>query len=224
MTQGAFRTPKGNAAQMDVRDGTSDHNTLFSCLTEDEYGLKELDLGEGVALDIGAHAGGVSVGLAVDNPRAKVIAVEALGANVGALRANVEANGVSDRVTVVHAIAGKTKGKGTVRWNFDQGESGQHHRFIANAHRMEGGETEEADVVTLAQLVKMAGGSVAFAKVDCEGCEYDVLNSPAVKDVAEFRGEFHAGFDNLAHLLEPTHVVTMTSGTEAFGGFRAVRR
>lgn len=220
-----YRTPKGNAALMTCRADTSDHNSIFSCMDEDEYGLKELKL-SGVALDIGAHLGGVSVGLALDNPNLRVIAVEALSANARLLQENVERNGVSDRVTVIHGIAGKKSGRGTVRWNFDQDESGQHHRFIANAHLVnsEQGEFEEADIVTLADLGVMAGEPIAFAKIDCEGGEYDFLDTGSVGIVAEYRGEFHAGFARIERMLEATHNVTMSSGTPDFGGFRAVRR
>lgn len=222
LIEGKYRTPKGNAAVMLWREGTSDHNSIFSCMTEDEYGLKDLTL-EGTALDVGAHLGGVTISLAVDNPNLRVIAVEALSENVELLRRNVFANAVSDRVTVIHAIAGlpgKAGRTGTVRWNFDANESGQHHRYIANAHLMEGGQSESADILSLDDV----DGDIAFAKVDCEGCEYDFLRSKAIKNVREIRGEFHSGFERVYEMLNDTHVVTLTSGTEAFGGFRAVAR
>jgi tRNA G46 methylase TrmB len=164
-----FRTPRGRAASLYVREGTADHNNVYSCLNEDEYRLTDLDLGEGVALDIGAHIGGVTIALALDNPQAHIIAVEALGANVEVLRANVETNGVG--------------------WS-------------------------------LADLPS----DIAFAKIDCELCEYDVFTSPAVKRIAEIRGEFHAGYDRLAALLDATHVVTHTGGGDGTGSFKAVRR
>lgn len=221
----AYSTPKGNTALMTRRSETSDHNSIYSCMTEDEYGLASLNL-TGVALDIGAHLGGVTVGLALDNPELRVIAVEALSANARLLQENVERNGVSDRVTVLHAIAGKKSGKGTVRWNFDQDESGQHHRFIANAHLVnsEQGEFEEADIVTLADLGVMAGEPIVFAKIDCEGGEYDFLDTASVGIVQEVRGEYHQGWDRLVALLEATHDVQRVRGTDDFGGFHATRK
>jgi FkbM family methyltransferase len=218
-----FRTPRGRAASLYVRDGTADHNNVYSCLNEDEYRLTELDLGEGVALDIGAHIGGVTIALALDNPQAHIIAVEALGANVEVLRANVETNGVADRVTVIHGAATKPgKKSAVVRWNFDGGESGQHHRFIGNAQLPDRGDGE-AETVKGWSLADLPS-DVAFAKIDCELCEYDVFTSPAVKRIAEIRGEFHAGFDRLAALLDATHVVTHTGGGDGTGSFKAVRK
>jgi FkbM family methyltransferase len=221
-----FRTPRGRAASLYTRDETADHNNVYSCMTEDEYGLAGLTFADGdTALDIGAHIGGVSIGLALDNKNLHVVAVEALSANVEMLYRNIEANGVGDRVTVRHGAAERPgKKSATVRWNFEKSESGQHHRFIANAHNVTtptDGESEEVDALSLDALID---GPVAFMKIDCEGCEYDVLRSSAVASVTEIRGEFHNGFEQVFEMLAPTHNVFLTSGTEAFGGFKAVHR
>ncbi len=222
-----FVTPRGNPATMLVREGTSDYNSARSCLNDDEYDLSSINLANGIGLDVGAHIGGVTIALALDNPEARVIAVEALGANVDVLRANVAANGVGDRVTVIHSAASSPKRKtARVRWNFDGGESGRHHRFIGNAQwqgddgKPDAGEAEDVDVWSLNDL----GSDVAFMKIDCELCEYDVFLSPAVKRIAEIRGEFHAGLERIVALLDATHVVTQTGGYEGTGAFTAIRR
>jgi hypothetical protein len=117
-----FRTPRGRAASLYTRDETADHNNVYSCMTEDEYGLAGLTFADGdTALDIGAHIGGVSIGLALDNKNLHVVAVEALSANVEMLYRNIEANGVGDRVTVRHGAAERPgKKSATVRWNFEK--------------------------------------------------------------------------------------------------------
>jgi hypothetical protein len=126
----------------------------------------------------------------------------------------------------VHSIAGKP-GKagriGTVAWNFDGSESGQHHRFVGNASHL-AHTSAEREERPIAALEDMISGPVAFMKIDCEGCEYDLLRSSAVGTVAEIRGEFHAGFERVQEMLGATHNVTLTSGTDAFGGFKAVLR
>lgn len=220
-----FRTPRGRNAYLLVRPDTADHNNVTSCLTEDEYGLRDLSLGAGIALDVGAHIGGVTVGLALDNPEATVIAIEALTANVELLAQNVARNDCGN-VIVKHAAAAKPGTKtAIVRWNFDGSESGQHHRFIGNATNIgaTGGEQEKVSAISLDTLVK-EHGPIAFVKIDIEGGEYAFLDTPAVKDVQEFRGEFHAGFQRITEMLSPTHHVYLTSGTDQFGGFRAVKR
>ena len=215
-----FRTPRGRAASLYTREGTSDHNNVLACLQEDEYGIAALNL-HGTALDIGAHIGGVTIALALDNPDLHVIAVEALSANIEVLTANVEANGIADRVTIVHGAADKPGKKSSdVHWGFDDNETGSHHRFIGNAQLLgiTGGDVETVNAWQLPTE------EIAFAKIDCEGCEYNVFASPNVKHIALIVGEFHGGFEQIVDLLGGTHVVTQTSGIETFGGFKAVRR
>ena len=218
VTQATFRTPRGQSVTLNYRQDTNDWNTLSSCLNEDEYGLRDLHL-EGRALDIGAHIGGVTIALALDNPELHVIAVEAVPPNAQLLTANVERAGVADRVTVVHAAAGKGD-SATVNWAFAGNEVADHHAFIGNAQMPEAvltpHEQTELDVVTLAGLVK-AHGPISFVKIDCEGCEYDTLRS--IPDcITRIRGEEHYGPLDL-----PDYEVTYTQDN-APRGFEAVRR
>lgn len=223
VTQGAFRTPRGVIVEMNYREDTSDWNTLTSCLTEDEYRLRELNL-TGTALDIGAHIGGATIALAVDNPELHVVAVEAVPPNVVLLRENVARNGLQDRVTVLHKAAGKGKTT-TVHWAFAGNETADHHAFIGNAQMPETVNTERLtetiEVVTLAQLVKEYG-PIEFAKVDAEGAEYPFLQGKGLAGVAHIRGEYHYEVEPLASQLAPYFDTTF--GDHAPGPFEAVRR
>ena len=216
VTQGTFRTPRGRSVTLNYREDTSDWNTLASCLNEDEYRLADLQLA-GIAADIGAHIGGVTVALAIDNPELRIIAVEAVPPNAQLLAANVERAGIADRVTVVQAAAGKGK-TATIRWAFEGNESADHHAFIGNS--LLPGDTkhltEEVSVVTLAGLVK-SYGPIGFVKIDCEACEYDTLvKIPAC--IERIRGEEHYGPLDL-----PGYDVTYTQDN-APRGFEAVRK
>jgi 31-O-methyltransferase len=221
VTHGTFRTPRGRQVTMSYREDTSDYNTLRSCLDEDEYRLKELDL-EGTALDIGAHIGGVTVALAIDNPALRVVAVEAVPPNVDLLRENVERNGLSERVTVVRAAAGKGK-TAIVRWAFAGNETADHHAFIGNSLLPPESThlSEKVPVKTLADLVAEFG-HICFAKVDCELCEFDFLRGRALSEVELIRGEVHADPEPLMKALVKTHDTTFPHTLP--GPFEAVRR
>lgn len=227
---GLFRTPRGSSAQMAYRAGTNDYNTLNACMTEDEYGLAATTLGPGtVVVDVGAYAGGVSIGLALDNPDARVIAVEPLPANVALIRDNVARNRLEDHVTVLPcAVAAPGTTTAVIRWAFGDDESGRHHRFVGNStlgttslvH-----ESEEVAAISLGGLVELAGGFIHLLKVDCEGGEYPLFSdAAALASVGAMVGEYHDGWDRLVALLEPTHVVTRRSGTDHLGEFSAVPR
>lgn len=222
--RGAFRTPGGRSVSMMWREGTCDWNTLTSCLTEDEYGMARRG-GAATMVDVGGYLGGVGIGYAVDNRDARVWVVEPLPANCELIRENIALNGVGDRVTLLEAAADRPgAGRATVRWAFDDDESGRHHRFVGNSSLADGSASRlsaEVPAVSLPDLVAMAGGGIDLLKVDCEGGEY-ALFAGSAEGVGEIVGEHHRGIAPLRDLLAATHAVAVTGGTDDFGAFVAV--
>jgi FkbM family methyltransferase len=229
LAEAVFQTPGNRPVRMTYREGTSDWNTLNACMTEDEYVLRN-GAWTGLALDIGAHIGGVTVGLALDNPHLRVIAVEAVPPNVELLRANVRAAGVEDRVTVVQGAVGRPGEPVDVWYGYRGSEVSEHHAFIGNCSLAydDAGlldhETAHYDfAVTLAEL---ADGIVTLCKIDVEGGEFGFLDSRAVGRVKEFVGEWHPVRGHtrasITELLGRTHDVMFYGPPEGPGGFRAV--
>src|SRR5437762_6973756 len=103
-------SPRGNPLTITYRLETNDFNTVSSCLTHDEYGLRGLQI-DGLALDIGAYIGPVTLALLADNPDLRVIALEPVPDHVKLLQRNIEQNGISDRATVIAGAAGGPKQK-----------------------------------------------------------------------------------------------------------------
>jgi FkbM family methyltransferase len=216
VTLDTFRSPGGHAAQLLARPDTSDWNTLSSILTHDEYGLPRGR--SGVAVDVGAHIGGWTIGVALDNPDMRVIAVEILPDNVELLERNIAAAGVADRVTVLRRSASNRHGPERVAYGPEQA-----HRYIGDQNTLDGrDQAPDADGLTLADVVDFVGGSIDLLKIDCEGCEFRFLDSPALTSVAEIVGEYHGPVARLLECLEATHVVEY--GGETIGPFRAVLR
>ena len=219
---GTWTTPGGNRASFTYRADTNDFNIIGSCLLDDEYSLpKGL---KGLALDIGAHIGAVTVALALDNPGLRVTAIEPVPSNLDLLRRNVAINGVEYLVRIIEGAAGK--GQVTVRHGFTGDESALHHAFVGNSILVNGeaGRVTVYDGWTLSEL---AAEPVAFCKVDIEGDEYTLLDDPAVSLCRVIAGEWHPSHGNAADilaLLDRTHAVTFNGSATGPGGFRAVRR
>lgn len=228
VTTHEFRTPHGRSALMAYRVGTSDWNTLWACLNEDEYGFAARTL-TGTVADVGAHIGGVTVGLALDNPELRVIAVEPVPDNAALLRENVEANGVGDRVTVIEGAAGG-KRPVNVWYGYTGSEAAEHHAFIGNCSLAYATDSKvKHETVRYAKPVRLSDlGDLSLVKIDCEGGEYAVLADEAVARIPTILGEWHPVRGktqfNIVGLLGDTHDVTFSGPEAGPGGFVAVQR
>ena len=242
-------TPKGHVAQFATRDTTNDAALVFGIMGEDEYRFGRLEPLSGVALDIGAHIGIVTVMLALDHPDLRVIAVEAVPDNAALVRENVRLNGLADRVEVLDmAMTDDVTESVPVIFDYEWvGVDGQASpvvpvgyvrdcRYVGNIFQypdeQQKAVTVERPGIGLAALLDERGiDRVSLAKIDCEGCEWAVLTSPAVARIDRWVGEFHGngtigGRPLLAGIhaaLDATHVVTAVEGAHE-GLFDAVRR
>lgn len=214
------KSPAGHAYQMRVRPGTSDWNTVNACSwPEDEYSLPH-DL-TGWALDIGAHIGAATIPLLLDNPGLRVVAIEALPENADLVADNAERNGVADRLILVRGAASDTTLPAIIHYAPDDPQ----HQYIGNQWGPSDRPGIEVPGITLEQLAAERGADAAapfaWTKIDCEGCEYHVLASPAVTLLELIVGEVHLGWQRLVDVLGPTHDL---AGGHDFGHFLAKRR
>lgn len=215
-----------------TRTDTNDGALVAGIIGNDEYDLGCLPQLTGTAIDIGAHIGVVALALAADHPDLKIIAVEPVPQNVEGLRMNVERNGFADRITVIEA-AGAAPGTKRVEmyWNYRWAENSDQaytddSRFIANIFGPLGSDADKHRVKAVSLDSLMEGiDRLALLKVDCEGCEWNVLRSKRVADIDYILGEFHNGGGMAAvHLLlDATHEVEQIGGGGDVGLFRAVR-
>lgn len=237
----SFRTPNGRTAQMTIREGTNDWNTLNACMTEDEYHLAGLEL-SGWAFDIGGYLGGVGIGLALDHKDLRVIIVEPVPDNARLIRENVARNLLDDRVTIIeNAVGGPDTGSVAVWFNYRGTETLEHHAFVGNSSIAydHGGEPEHDEVIydqpeTISSLISgRMDVPPDLIKIDCEGGEWEILTDRAVWGCPLIIGEAHSvrghkGRD-IIDLLSATHDVTIQGVPEDPKGngtveFMAVRR
>ena len=215
----------------------------------DEYRLKGRSL-HGWAIDVGAYIGTVSIPLAVDFPGLRVLAVEPVPENGDALEEHARMNGVSDRVTLVRAFASKSGVQSKIcRYGWTHyGETGEsigaasdeylhQHRFVGESFADIGNPQFRLEVpaVSLDSLISTYGiEEVALLKIDCEGCEWDFLDTPAVAHIVSIVGEYHTVLyessqphrrrEAMVELLAKTHTVTFWDDGAICGLFSAERK
>lgn len=192
---GQYVTPRGQPVSMAIREGTNDHNSTYSCLNVDEYRIARLHL-TGTAIDIGGYTGAETIALLVDNPDLYVITVEPLPENLELIRANLEANGVSDRCTLIAGALGH--GEVSIHFRYTDNENNRHHAFVGNAYSSDakdgGHQTVTYEAIPFWKLVSagmavngMDIGRPEFVKIDCEGGLWSILDE--MTDVPLIAGE-----------------------------------
>lgn len=220
ITESVFVTPRGVPVTMAVRTDTNDWNTTNSCLTSDEYHLRDRRF-EGLAFDIGGYTGGVSIALAVDNPDLRVITVEPVPENADLIERNAARNGVQDRVGVFRgAIGPKGVGTSEIRYRYVGDFSLEHHAFVGNTSLAypDAGEVQH-DTLTVETLGLSAlldrFGDPSFLKIDCEGGEwpfFETATQTALKRLPLIVGEAHPVnghvVSDIEKVLGKTHHVT----------------
>ena len=227
-----WQTPGGHTAKMCYRGGTSDWNTISACLRNpmadggDEY---HLPTGlTGWALDLGAHVGSVTVGLLLDNPGLRVLAIEAVPENAALIVANLAMNGLSLRAIVWNAAGWDTSGTIDVEWDYSGSEAATVNRYIGSVSPwlFDAPRTHTTvKSVTLEDALAVTDGGFVWVKADCEGCEHKFFQGDLSR-IGHLEGEWHerdGTADGLVAAFAPTHETTWSQGIGG-GPFRAVPR
>lgn len=169
-------------------------------MIEDEYELASLDL-TGLALDIGAHIGAVTIALALDNPTLRIKAVEVVPENVEMLRLNVAQNNVTDRVEIIEKAAGGPDEQSRTCYMRHRSHPAATDEYVAKSRYIansfwspeENGAVFDAEAVEIGcvSLDDLATEDVSFIKIDCEGAEWEFFRAPALAKVTMVTGEYH---------------------------------
>ena len=219
-------SPRGVAATFASRPDSSDLSVVGSTFglwggpAQDEYRLRDLRV-TGTFVDVGAHIGTVAIAVLLDNPEATAVCIEPLADNCRMIEVNAELNGLTDRLTVLHAAIGKGR-RAEIAHGF-VGDLASERWIGSLAIGAAGPHTvEKVRTVTLRSL-----GPIDVLKLDCEGCEWKALAEPAARKVRVIVGEAHndnAWPDTIHGLLDATHEVEILANPGGTGLFRAVRR
>lgn len=225
-------SPRGATGRIRTRPDTSDLSIAGCALrvwghTDDEYRLADLHV-DGVFVDVGAHIGAVTLAVLLDNPAARAICVEPLAENCAAIAANMAANGLTERVTILRAAIapGETA---SIDYGYDGSEYLRNHRYVGNiGASVDARSATTVPTVSLTRLVEWAGGAIDAIKLDCESCEWHALTEPAVSACRVIFGEWHGDkggdIEDVRALLAATHDVESLADLGGTGIFRAVRR
>jgi FkbM family methyltransferase len=147
-----------------------------------------------IVVDVGANIGDSAIYFALQGAK-KVVAFEPYAGVFNTALENIRLNNISS-VEMVRSAVGPKSGTMTIDPDIESnsGSVAQNH-----AHG------EDVPVKSLEDVVKEYGVSDSVLKMDCEGCEYDILLSAKNETLACFSEiivEYHYGYLDLRKKLE----------------------
>ena len=177
---------------------------LFNIFYEKDYNF--LPVKDRVVIDIGANIADSSIYFAMIGAK-KVIALEPFPKNFEVAQKNITLNGFNDRIELLNAGCCGGQSKDMV---LDASANG------VGCQSMQSSLGSNIHFYTLRELInKYNIDSPAVLKIDCEGCEYDIVLSNGKTMLDKFshiQVEYHHGFRDLKkHLVDANFVVSHTN-------------
>jgi|SRR5688572_10718502 hypothetical protein len=155
--------------------GGVSNSDSVKCFISKEYDF--LPVKDSVVIDIGANIGDSSIYFALNGAK-RVIAIEPNNRLYEFATRNIQTNGFSDKIELINsACCG----------------AGEHIN------------SEHGAFITLDDLVQKYLIKPSNLKIDCEGCEYNVIISTPCTTLVNFTHiqiEYHHGYENLKNKLE----------------------
>lgn len=181
-------------------------------MQSDPYGIGDISQKSATILDIGSNIGDMSITASKIHPGAQIIAIEPNPLVFFCLRVNMFLNGVN---TLLEEELGKEGKSGvlalnkavtvdgrnvTIQWNTDLTQASNLYGFELHKAWHTKHPDRRAAVASLnidRYMREHQHFPVALAKMDCEGCEYEVIPQQTqffLKSVDRFVGEVHTYF------------------------------
>jgi len=172
-----------------------DNGDIAAIFFENQYDF--LVVKDKVVVDIGANIGDTSIYFALRGAK-KVIAIEPLPLNYESAKKNIQLNELRSKIDL--QLAGCSNKIGYIE--IDSEKSGMF--YFAESEK---DSSVRIPLVTLDNICKKYDIHSGILKIDCEGCEYEVILSTSDETLRRFNGiqiEYHFGYKNLKRKLEKT--------------------
>jgi len=182
---------KDDLPSVKLRDWIT-NGDVFGIFLKDNYSF--LPVKGKMVLDIGANIADSSIYFAIKGAK-KIIALEPLPKNYESAKKNIEINNLSDKIELLLAGCSSKSGNMLVDSQVKGGNRSLH----------ESKKGIEVPLLTLDDILNTYDIKTALLKVDCEGCEYEIIKSSSAETLRNFTHiqiEYHFGYKNLKEKLE----------------------
>jgi len=177
-----------------------------------------------VIIDVGAYKGESAIYFATNGAK-KVIALEPDEDNYKLALLNIKENGFENKIMLLNKALAPIEGV----INFYKYLRSTNANSIDPNNMVKLNDqiiVKQVETVTLNQLIKMVKERIGLLKLDCEGCEYTVLNSFSDFDMIDnIILEYHNEVQNLPNLLKSHGFeVTIEKANEKTGIIKAFKK
>ena len=174
-----------NGSSLEVRGGTNDRHIIFEVFVDHIYPF-QVSPGETV-IDIGAHIGCFTILAAKTG--ARVFSYEPFPSNFAALEHNVKLNNFGNVKVFNIAISGKRDNRALFLADNPAHTSSHslHPSHFASCSQTSYGKKKlEVPCITLDDIILENNlDRIDLLKIDCEGCEYEILYGASVETLAK---------------------------------------
>ncbi len=183
-------TYNGKSISITLEDGTGAIGDVFA---REEYSF--LNVKNEIVLDIGANIGDSPIYFALNNAK-KVIALEPYPYSYNIALSNIKKNDIEDKIILLNAGYGQD---GTIKVNPD-------YNNTTGSDLKSFDQGINVKKLSLKTILKDYNIDNAVLKMDCEGCEYNLLkeDNNTLKKFKRIQIEYHYGYKRLKEKLEDT--------------------
>ena len=176
--------------KLDLENNNGDIHGVFFAEVYDFLPVKDK-----IVIDVGANIGDSAIYFALSGAK-KVISLEPFPKNNSTARRNIELNNLSEKITLL--AVGCSASNGEIIINPNQEGAGSTLDSVDSGVKV--------PLITLDALIeKYIVPDDSILKIDCEGCEIDVILSSNKKTLRKFTHieiEYHYGYQDLKQKLE----------------------
>lgn len=174
--------------------GIKQNTDTILAFSENTGTYENLSLKNKVIIDVGACTGDTSVYFALKGAK-KVIAIEPFVKNFEILKKNIDENKLGDKIIPFLSACGSSNKEITIDPNFQSGMRSVLHESSTGI---------KIPMISLEEIVKKFDVDDAILKLDCEGCEYEIIlnaDNSILQHFTDIQVEYHNGYKNLRQKL-----------------------
>tara|TARA_Y100000590_G_scaffold163082_1_gene186955 strand:- start:2347 stop:3351 length:1005 start_codon:yes stop_codon:yes gene_type:complete len=174
--------------------GGVNNGDIANIFVKNEYDF--LKVKNKTVLDIGANIGDTAIFFACRGAN-KIIGVEPFHKNFNLAKKNISSNNFQDKIYLTRSACSSKNGSIKINPQFDSGIESK----MENSQ-----EGEDVPMITIRDIIdKYSIPKCSILKIDCEGCEYDIIENISSEVLAYFDDiqiEYHQGYRHLKEKLE----------------------